>query len=534
MPGPLWKRLFPSPSSLNIAIQVFSLTAIFFEGYDQGVMGGVNSSPDYLREVGIGNYPTEEVTDTVHQGGLVSIYYLGCIFGCFIGGWFADRWGRINGVLVSAIFAMIGGALQAAAQSSDFMLVARVITGLGTGAITAIVPVYCSEVAGAAHRGAFLGYVFIANYLGISVAYWLSFGLGFIDNGLSPIRWRFLLAFQCVPAIILVIGIKLLPDSPRYLASVGRHDEAREVLEHIRGGATPEIEAELAQMRDEAAHNKGSGVGEFIRILTGRANTELHNHLGRRAWLSIWLQIMASWSGITAVTAYSPTLLSQAGYSTIKQAGLAGGLNTIGIIGTIISAQIVDRFGRRKCLMGGSLGLAIVNLIAASLYEASLHNRSLASSIAPAAVAMLFLFNLFYAATWGTIAFLIPTEIFPSEMRSQGNGFGITGWAIGVGMTVLVNPIMFGSIGSRTYFLFTALNLLWIPTVFYFYPETAGRSLESLTHLFDGGPFNSQMERNFALANNTGSRVTEQMEKNQGTQSWDEKPAIRNLEETDV
>jgi len=72
---------------------------------------------------------------------------------------------------------------------------------------------------------------------------------------------------------------------------------------------------------------------------------------------------------------------------------------------------------------------------------------------------MLFLFNLVYAATWGTVAFLIPTEIFPSEMRAQGNGFGITGWAIGGGWTVLVNP-MFGHIGSRTYFLFAALNLI--------------------------------------------------------------------------
>lgn len=86
---------------------------------------------------------------------------------------------------------------------------------------------------------------------------------------------------------------------------------------------------------------------------------------------------------------------------------------------------------------------------AAVLYEASLQKPSISASIAPAAVTMLFLFNLVYASTWGTVAFLIPTEIFPSDLRAQGNGFGITGWAIGVGMTVLVNPIMFGSIKVR-------------------------------------------------------------------------------------
>lgn len=238
----------------------------------------------------------------------------------------------------------------------------------------------------------------------------------------------------------------------------------------------------------------------FLRILSGRANNNETNNqrLGRRAWLCVWLQIMASWSGITAVTAYSPVLLSQAGYSSVKQNGLAGGLNTIGIVGTIISAQIVDRLGRRRCLMGGAFGLSAVNLIAASIYECSRAHPEKAASFAPAAVAMLFLFNLIYAATWGTVAFLIPTELFPSEMRAQGNGFGITGWAIGVGWTTLVNPIMFGALESRTYFLFAGLNALWIPIVYAFYPETANRSLESIGTLFiTNSPFNSAMESSY-------------------------------------
>lgn len=292
------------------------------------------------------------------------------------------------------------------------------------------------------HRGGFLGYVFIANYLGISVAYWISFGLAFVDNGYSVVRWRFLLAFQCFPALILLAGIKMLPDSPRYLASVRRYEEAREVLLHVRGSDDAAVEQEFQEICARAEESKPSSPLEFLKVLFGM-DKRMGKHLGRRAWLCIWLQIMASWTGITAVTAYSPVLLSQAGYSAIKQNGLAGGLNTIGIVGTIISAQIVDKLGRRVCLMGGAAGLFAVNIIAAALYEATRHDPSKASNFAPAAVTMLFLFNLVYAATWGTVAFLIPTEIFPSEMRAQGNGFGITGWAIGVGWTVLVNPIMF-------------------------------------------------------------------------------------------
>ena len=126
----IWKRL--SSDQLNATIQIFSLVPIFFEGYDQGVMGGVNASPTYITEVGIGT-SDGTVTDTTHQGGLVSVYYLGCIFGCFVGGWLADRIGRVNGLFIGSIFALVGGALQAAIQSSDFMLVARTVTGIGTG-----------------------------------------------------------------------------------------------------------------------------------------------------------------------------------------------------------------------------------------------------------------------------------------------------------------------------------------------------------------------------------------------------------------
>ncbi|KAL4965738.1 putative MFS sugar transporter [Aspergillus stella-maris] len=494
----IWKRL--SPRQLNVAVQIFSLVCIFFEGYDQGVMGGVNAAPYYVTEVGIGE-PDGTVTDVTHQGGIVSIYYLGCIFGCFAGGWLADRIGRINGLFIGSVFALIGGALQAAIQSSDFMLVARVITGIGTGALTGITPVLVSETSSADHRGGFLGYVFIANYLGISVAYWLSFGLAFINDGYSDIRWRFLLAFQCIPALILVFFIKMIPDSPRYYASVGRNNEAKDLLTRLRSHkATPEeIDREYMEIVTVAQDSQRSSPIQFVKILFGRGGRPGAN-LGRRAWLCVWLQIMGSWTGITAVTAYSPTLLSQAGYTTLTQNGLAGGLNTIGIIGTIISAQIVDRLGRRACLMLGALSLFVVEVIAGSVYEASLHHPEKASQYAPGAVAMLFLFNLAYAATWGTVAFLVPTEIFPSDLRAQGNGFGITGWSIGVGMTTLVNPIMFDSLKSRSYFLLAGLNLLWIPIVYLFYPETRNRSLESINALFSTpSPFYSDMEKAYQM-----------------------------------
>jgi len=222
--------------------------------------------------------------------------------------------------------------------------------------------VLVSEISKSDHRGAFLGYVFIANYLGISLAYWMDFGLAFLDDGRSPIRWRFLLAFQCFPALILLLGVKMLPDSPRFLASVGKNKEAREVLVRLRGADNDQTEREYKEIVSMAENSTKNSPIEFFKVIFG-LDAQKAPHLGRRAWLAIFLQIMASWTGITAVTAYSPVLLRQAGYSQLTQNGLAGGLNTVGIVGTIISAQIVDKLGRRTCLMSGAAGLFAVNLV---------------------------------------------------------------------------------------------------------------------------------------------------------------------------
>jgi len=152
----------------------------------------------------------------------------------------------------------------------------------------------------------------------------------------------------------------------------------------------------------------------------------------------MWLQIMASWTGITAVTAYSPVLLSQAGYNHLTQNGLAGGLNTIGIIGTIISAHIVDRLGRRVCLMSGAAGLFAVNLIAASLYEVS-RNQPGTPPSSPGCRHYAFPLQPCLCSTWGTVAFLIPTEIWSSDMRAQATvSVSLAGPL--VSHDVLVNP----------------------------------------------------------------------------------------------
>lgn len=128
------------------------------------------------------------------------------------------------------------------------------------------------------------------------MAYWIDFGLAFVDNGYSAVRWRFLLAFQCFPAILLLVGVKLLPDSPRFLASVGRNKEAREVLIHLRGTDDDDTEREYREITAMAEESVKSSPIEFLKVIFG-LDKQKAAHLTRRAWLAIFLQIMASWTG---------------------------------------------------------------------------------------------------------------------------------------------------------------------------------------------------------------------------------------------
>lgn len=121
-----------------------------------------------------------------------------------------------------------------------------------------------------------------------------------MNNGYSEVRWRFLLAFQCFPALLLAAFVKILPDSPRYLASVGRNEEARDLLQRVRRHKTSQenIDHEYLEIIATAQDSKRSSPIQFIRILCGRGGKPGAS-LGRRAWLCVFLQIMASWTGIT-------------------------------------------------------------------------------------------------------------------------------------------------------------------------------------------------------------------------------------------
>lgn len=204
-------------------------------------------------------------------------------------------------------------------------------------------------------------------------------------------------------------------------------------------------------------------------------------------------------TGILAITVYANTLFQTAGFTAEKSAWLSGLCNTFGILGTAASVLTVDRFGRRVSLYFGFFVQGAALFLSAGLGRLGELNPAKGGAFGAAAAAMVFIYTFFFAQTVLMIAFIYPTEIWPQEIRAFGNSYGVFGWAIGCGITTLVIPSMFATLGWKTLIVFGAFNFASLPLVYFYFPETNGRTLEEINLLFAASrPFVKANEAEFS------------------------------------
>lgn len=437
------------------------------------------------------------------------MYYLGTLIGALFGGWFGDKYGRIKTIALGAAWGVIGATLQCSAQNHKWMIcgkhgvfllyytltnpsIARLINGFGTGILNAIVPVWATETAEHTSRGKFVAIEFTLNIFGVAVAYWIEYGCSFYKGGGSEFVWRFPIAFQILPLLVLFAIVWFFPESPRWLCKVGREDESQYILERLREDgvetSTGKAEAEFQDIRNIVElERKNAKAQNYLHMLVGYQSGKLH--IGRRVQLVIWLQIMQEWIGIAGVTIYSPTIFRIAGLNN-DTVGWVAGLNTITYtLSTLVCVFTLDRIGRRWTLYWGSIVQGICLFLAGGLSRVSIDavdvgNTSRAQSFGGGAVAMVFLFTMTFGATWLTVPWLYPAEIFPLEVRARGNAWGVVGWSIGNGWLTLLCPVMFVALNEKTLYIFAACNVLTIPMVYCLYRESNQRTLEEMNLLF--------------------------------------------------
>lgn len=381
---------------------------------------------------------------------------------------------------------MLGVILQSSAINLAHMLVARLCAGCGVAFIIVIAPAWTAELSPAAHRGKNIALTFLANFSGISLSAWIGFGTSFTDLAGGAFRWRFCFASQAIPLVFLFIGSLLIPESPRWLVKVGRCEEAFEIIAKIRGNDDPnhpDVQREYREIVTVVGMEKEAESMNYVQMFFGIGSGDIH--IGRRIQLAFWLQVLMQYgTGIAAVVIYSGTIFRTAGFDDLKSNWLSALMMMVGILGTAIAAYTLDRVGRRRTLYWGAVTLSIILFTIGALNRGAIDHPDRKEQFGTAAAAMVFVYVLIFSSSWLMIPFIYPTEIFPTWLRAKGNAFGVAGWAIGFGGGSLLVPIMFAGIGEKTFYVFGAAMFAYIPIIYCFFPETAGRTLEAIDFLF--------------------------------------------------
>ncbi|KAF7722708.1 hypothetical protein EC973_002834 [Apophysomyces ossiformis] len=456
------------------ASTLLAATGFLLFGYDQGVMSGIVTNKHFLDLMG---NPNPEV-----KGAIVALYEIGCMFGALSTGKLGDILGRRNTIRLGCTILIIGAVLQTASYSCAMTIVARIVTGFGNGINTATVPVYQSEVSPPKSRGAHVCFECSLLVVGIGIAYWLEFGLYFVGGEFA---WRFPLAFQNFFAIVLILGTFILPETPRWLVAHGKDDEAKDVLARLwtDGDIThPRCVAEYEEIRDGIELERRENISSYKDLFSkGRFNNRY------RVCLGMLSQIIQQLCGINVTTYYLADVMEQAGMTGWMPMLMAGIDSIVYLIGSILPIYLVEKVGRRKIMLWGLVFQVVTLVLIAGCQKAGNNHKEVYGTSGDAgngAVAFTMLYNFVFGASWLGMAWLYPAEIFSTALRAKGNSFSTAANWLGNFIVAMIAPSLFTYTGFWTYILFAFLNVIFIPMVYFWYPETKGLSLEQIEILF--------------------------------------------------
>jgi SP family arabinose:H+ symporter-like MFS transporter len=429
----------------------WSITAAlggFLFGFDTAVISGVEQSLQTLWHLNVWEH-----------GLTVSIALIGTVLGSMLGGIPAQRLGRKKTLFWIAMLYLGASVGTALATGWSVFLVFRFLGGLGVGASSVAAPMYITEISPAKSRGKLVGLFQFNVVLGILIAYLSNFLL----QGLGDDSWRWMLGVQALPSLIFLVAVLNIPESPRWLLlAKGKVAEAHEVLKMI----DPETaDATLLALQDSAEHqNKGA------RLFSGQYNTPV--------MLAVLFAVFNQVSGINAIIYYAPRIFEMTGLGKSSALLSSAGIGLINLIFTMISMNLIDRFGRRTLMKIGSVGLIVtLALVARAFYVEDFSGLTVPL--------LLFGYIAFFGFSQGAVIWVFISEIFPNEVRSSGQALGsFTHWFMAAIITFSFPYLAEHFGGGNTFLFFTIMMVLQLLFVVRLMPETKGTSLEAIEKTF--------------------------------------------------
>ncbi|KAG1852342.1 general substrate transporter [Suillus tomentosus] len=457
---------------LTAAVAFVAGTGFTLFGYDQGVMSSLLTGNQFE-----GSFP-EVIVEPSHpnhatlQSFIIAIYEVGCLFGALSNLWVGDKLGRRKTIVVGGSIMIVGAILQTTAFSFAQLIFARIFTGYGNGLITSTVPTYHAELSPSAKRGRMIMMEGTLIVVGVTIAYLVDLALFFVNW--SSAQWRVPIALQLVFEIIMVTCIGFLPESPRWLVKRGRNAEAMAVISAMEDKplSDPEVQRTYYGIR-EAVAVEASSQGSLRELTTGGPSQNF-----RRTVIAVVYMMMQQLTGINLVTFYATIVFQRLGLSEVNAriTSVANGAEYI--LASIAAYYTIDYVGRRHLMLFGAIGQSIVMLLLAIL---GYINNTPAQIVS---VVLIFGFNTFFAFGWLGVAWLYCAEIAGLRTRAPTNALSTaSNWTFNFVVVMVVGPA-FNNISWRTYIVFAALNAITVPVVYFFFPETGGRSLEDLDVVF--------------------------------------------------
>jgi SP family galactose:H+ symporter-like MFS transporter len=430
----------------------------FLFGYDEGVIAVARPllDKDFTMSAAVGGFMTAAVP-------------LGALVAASVAGRITDRFGRRR-VLMAAAALFAVGALIAAGITAIWMLVAaRLVLGLAIGLAAVVAPLYISETAPFAIRGALVSTYQLAITVGILVSYLT----GLVITGAG--MWRHMFGLGAVPGVLFLIGLAFLPESPRWLILKGLPDGARASLLRLRGRGW-NVDGELDEMVRTAQAEAGRKIG-YRALLDPAIRPALVVGIG--------LFFLQQLSGINAVIYYAPEIFSHAGFDSASTQTLATvGIGTVNFLTTILAMFLIERMGRRSLLILGFAGAAATMLVIAL----AVINPTLVPSWVVILVLLLYIAS--FAISLGPLPHVMMSEIFPLRVRGPGMSMAsISNWGFNF-VVVFAFPLMLAGPGlAFTFTIFAVVCLGGILFTLARVPETTGHSLEAIEiHLMSGQP----------------------------------------------
>ena len=457
---------------MNNKIYLLGITAItalggLLFGYDTGV---INGAQFYLSK-------HFQLTDLM-KGWVVASALIGCLAGALVAGPMSQRFGRKNSLIISALLFTLSaygsGLPEWMPQSVSWLVVFRIIGGLGIGIASMNAPMYIAEIAPPKKRGYLVTYYQLAIVVGFFVVFLATYFIGNNNSEIQNIEegWRQMFWSELIPSSLFLLLLFLVPKSPRWLVIRGRVEEAKSILENIL--SSNEADTELINIQGSLkSDNQDEKVNYFSKaILTIIV-------------IGAVLSALQQFTGINAVLYYGADIFESAlGYGkedVLKQQVLLAFVN---LIFTFVAMFTVDKFGRKPLIYAGSLGMIIgFSMLAFTLMQQNLGMVSLVGVL---------MFVGSFALSMGPVVWVVLSEMFPNRIRSLAMSVAV---AVQWGANYVVSqlfPVVTGSDinnnefwnGSLPYFIFIIFILFIMFFTYRFIPETKGKSLEELEEIW--------------------------------------------------